>query len=114
MAALFTAKEVRALIGAQREVCRPRSADREEVLATGDVLSSSLVAQLDPRTRNLPPRPPESPSSSPRCSTDPDNQGWRPWPVKWLAAGWIIPILYAFPASALVWLAVLDDALPLE
>ena len=31
--------------------------------------------------------------------------GWRPWPIKWLAAGWIIPILYAFPAYALVWLA---------
>ncbi len=30
--------------------------------------------------------------------------GWRLWPVKWLAAGWVIPILYAFPAYALVWL----------
>src|SRR5688500_4315681 len=30
--------------------------------------------------------------------------GWRPWPIKWLAAGWIIPSLYAFPAYALVWL----------
>ena len=35
--------------------------------------------------------------------------GWRPWPVKWLAAGWIIPILYAFPAYALVWLVGLGS-----
>jgi uncharacterized protein len=31
--------------------------------------------------------------------------GWRPWPVRWLAAGWVFPILYAFPAYALVWAA---------
>ena len=30
--------------------------------------------------------------------------GWRPWPVKWLAAGWLLPILYALPAYALVWI----------
>jgi uncharacterized protein len=30
--------------------------------------------------------------------------GWRPWPVKWLAAGWVFPILYALPAYALVWI----------
>ena len=35
--------------------------------------------------------------------------GWRPWPVKWLAAGWIIPSLYAFPAYSLVWLAGLGS-----
>jgi CAAX protease family protein len=35
--------------------------------------------------------------------------GWRPWPIKWLAAGWIIPSLYAFPAYALVWLAGLGN-----
>ena len=35
--------------------------------------------------------------------------GWRLWPVKWLAAGWVIPILYAFPAYALVWLVGLGS-----
>lgn len=30
--------------------------------------------------------------------------GWRPWPVKWLAAGWILPILYALPAYSLIWI----------
>ena len=35
--------------------------------------------------------------------------GWRLWPIKWLAAGWIIPSLYAFPAYALVWLAGLGS-----
>jgi membrane protease YdiL (CAAX protease family) len=29
--------------------------------------------------------------------------GWRPWPVRWLALGWALPLLYAFPAYALVW-----------
>lgn len=29
--------------------------------------------------------------------------GWRVLPVKWLALGWIIPMLYALPAYALVW-----------
>lgn len=31
--------------------------------------------------------------------------GWRPWPVRWLAVGWALPLLYAFPAYALVWAA---------
>ena len=35
--------------------------------------------------------------------------GWRPWPVKWLAAGWVFPILYAFPAYALVWVTGLGS-----
>ena len=35
--------------------------------------------------------------------------GWRPWPVKWLAAGWIIPSLYAFPAYGFVWLSGLGS-----
>jgi membrane protease YdiL (CAAX protease family) len=35
--------------------------------------------------------------------------GWRLWPAKWLLAGWIIPILYAFPAYALVWLVGLGS-----
>jgi len=30
--------------------------------------------------------------------------GWKPWPVKWLAMGWLLPLLYALPAYALVWL----------
>ncbi len=30
--------------------------------------------------------------------------GWRVTPVKWLGLGWILPILYAVPAYALVWL----------
>ena len=29
--------------------------------------------------------------------------GWRVLPVKWLALGWIMPMLYALPAYALVW-----------
>jgi membrane protease YdiL (CAAX protease family) len=35
--------------------------------------------------------------------------GWRPWPLKWLAAGWLFPILYAFPAYALVWVSGLGS-----
>ncbi|MEP0807202.1 MAG: CPBP family intramembrane metalloprotease [Chloroflexota bacterium] len=30
--------------------------------------------------------------------------GWRVTPVKWLGLGWILPILYAVPAYALLWL----------
>lgn len=30
--------------------------------------------------------------------------GWRVTPVKWLGLGWILPILYAISAYALVWL----------
>ena len=30
--------------------------------------------------------------------------GWRPWPVKWLGAGWLFPILVALPAYGIVWL----------
>lgn len=30
--------------------------------------------------------------------------GWKPWPVKWLAVGWLLPLLYTLPAYALVWL----------
>src|SRR4030095_7522384 len=30
--------------------------------------------------------------------------GWRPWPVKWLAGGWVISNLYAFPPYPLAWL----------
>ncbi len=29
--------------------------------------------------------------------------GWRVLPVKWLALGWVLPMLYALPAYALVW-----------
>jgi membrane protease YdiL (CAAX protease family) len=29
--------------------------------------------------------------------------GWTPRPVKWLAIGWLLPILYAAPAYAFVW-----------
>ena len=29
--------------------------------------------------------------------------GWRLGPVRWLVAGWLIPIVYAAPAYALVW-----------
>ena len=29
--------------------------------------------------------------------------GWKPWPLKWLALGWVLPMLYAFPAYLLVW-----------
>ena len=46
MAALFNAKEVRALIGAQHEVCRPRSADREEVLATGEEWTNGMAEMV--------------------------------------------------------------------
>ena len=35
--------------------------------------------------------------------------GWDPRPVKWLAAGWILPMLYAIPAYALVWFLGLGD-----
>ena len=35
--------------------------------------------------------------------------GWKPWPIKWLALGWLLPILIAFPAYALVWLTGLGD-----
>jgi uncharacterized protein len=30
--------------------------------------------------------------------------GWKPWPVKWLAVGWLLPMIYAIPAYALVWI----------
>lgn len=30
--------------------------------------------------------------------------GWRVTPVKWLGLGWLLPILYAIPAYALLWL----------
>ena len=30
--------------------------------------------------------------------------GWRVTPVKWLALGWALPILYAVPAYALIWI----------
>ena len=30
--------------------------------------------------------------------------GWKPWPVKWLGLGWLLPILIAFPAYGLIWL----------
>jgi hypothetical protein len=46
VAALFTAKEVRALIGAQHEVCTPRSADREEVLATGEEWTNGMAERV--------------------------------------------------------------------
>ena len=29
--------------------------------------------------------------------------GWKPWPLKWLGLGWLFPLLYAFPAYALIW-----------
>lgn len=35
--------------------------------------------------------------------------GWDPRPVKWLAAGWILPMLYAIPAYALVWFLGFGD-----
>jgi membrane protease YdiL (CAAX protease family) len=31
--------------------------------------------------------------------------GWKPWPVKWLGVGWLLPMLYTFPAYGLVWLS---------
>jgi len=30
--------------------------------------------------------------------------GWRVTPLKWLGAGWILPILYAVPAYVVLWL----------
>ena len=30
--------------------------------------------------------------------------GWKPWPLKWLAAGWGIPVMVSFAAYATVWL----------
>ncbi|MBE0669930.1 MAG: CPBP family intramembrane metalloprotease [Anaerolineales bacterium] len=30
--------------------------------------------------------------------------GWRVTPLKWLGLGWILPIFYALPAYALIWL----------
>jgi membrane protease YdiL (CAAX protease family) len=30
--------------------------------------------------------------------------GWKPWPVKWLAAGWAIPVVVSFAAYGTVWL----------
>ncbi|RJP48497.1 MAG: CPBP family intramembrane metalloprotease [Anaerolineaceae bacterium] len=30
--------------------------------------------------------------------------GWRVTPIKWLGLGWILPILYAMPAYAVLWL----------
>ena len=30
--------------------------------------------------------------------------GWKPWPVKWLAAGWAIPVVVSFAAYGSVWL----------
>jgi membrane protease YdiL (CAAX protease family) len=35
--------------------------------------------------------------------------GWRPWPVKWLAVGWVFPILYTLPAYALIWITKLGS-----
>ncbi len=35
--------------------------------------------------------------------------GWKPWPVKYLGLGWLLPILIAFPAYGLVWLTGLGD-----
>ena len=43
---MFTAKEVRALIGAQHEACGPRSADREEVLATGEEWTNGMAERV--------------------------------------------------------------------
>jgi uncharacterized protein len=37
------------------------------------------------------------------------EMGWSLRPVKWLAAGWIIPILYGFAAYVPVWLTGLGD-----
>ncbi len=31
--------------------------------------------------------------------------GWKPWPLRWLALGWLLPVVYAVPAYALVWLS---------
>lgn len=30
--------------------------------------------------------------------------GWRVTPIRWLGIGWVLPILYAIPAYALVWI----------
>src|SRR5688572_18618271 len=30
--------------------------------------------------------------------------GWKPWPLKWLAVGWLLPLLYAAPAYLALWL----------
>lgn len=35
--------------------------------------------------------------------------GWRVTPIRWLGIGWILPILYAIPAYALVWITGLGD-----
>ena len=35
--------------------------------------------------------------------------GWKPWPIKWLALGWLLPILIALPAYGLVWLTGLGN-----
>jgi membrane protease YdiL (CAAX protease family) len=36
--------------------------------------------------------------------------GWRPWPLKWLLVGWLLPTLIALPAYALIWLTHLGGA----
>ena len=36
--------------------------------------------------------------------------GWKPWPVKWLGVGWLLPMLYTFPAYGLIWLTRLGSA----
>lgn len=35
--------------------------------------------------------------------------GWRPWPVKYLAAGWLIPVVTGFAAYGIVWAAGLGS-----
>lgn len=35
--------------------------------------------------------------------------GWKPWPIKWLGLGWLLPIAIAFPAYGLIWLTGLGD-----
>lgn len=33
--------------------------------------------------------------------------GWRPWPARWPSSGWVLPVVYALPAYAAVWLTSL-------
>jgi membrane protease YdiL (CAAX protease family) len=35
--------------------------------------------------------------------------GWKPWPIKWLGLGWLLPILIGLPAYGVVWLTGLGD-----
>src|SRR4029453_14925485 len=36
--------------------------------------------------------------------------GWKPWPVKWLGVGWLLPMLYTFPAYGVICLTWVGSA----